>query len=146
MATVQFTADPSSPAELDAVIAATKFLRGRIGSDSVGSPEVGATATADELAEQVVVGLKSRIGDKITGMLVTEAELSAKGTYTMEELAKQIGQTAIQVRSHRGNLGRSLARVRRTVKGAPELWEWQKDRCRMPEPARKAVLKHLKST
>jgi hypothetical protein len=64
----------------------------------------------------------------------------------MPELAGIIGQTPLQVRSLRGNLGRSLYRVRRTVStGAPELWEWDGKLCRMPEPVRNAVLKHMKS-
>jgi hypothetical protein len=146
MATMQFTADPTSPSELDAVIAAAKAVRGSIGSDAVGPPEPGSVATAEDLAEQVVLGLMSRIGQKITTMLVAEAELSEKADYTMAQLAKEIGQTPIQVRSHRGNLGRSLLRVRRTVKGAPDLYVWKQDRCRMTEPVRKAVLKHMKPT
>jgi hypothetical protein len=144
MATIQFTLDPTSRSEIDAVIAAAQGLRNALGSDTIGSPEVESSPTADQLAVQLVLGLKPRLGDKLTAMLVNEAELSEKGSYSMDELGKQIGQTAVQVRSHRGNVGRSLAKVLPTVKGAPELWEWQGDRCRMSEPVRTAVLKHLK--
>jgi hypothetical protein len=144
MARVQFTADPDDPAELDAVIATAQFLRKRIGTDTIGPPDAVSTPTADQLAEQVIVGLKPRLGTKITRLLVAEAELSETGDYSMPELAQKIGQTPIQVRSHRGNLGRSLARVHRTVKGAPPIHEWSQDRCRMPEAVRKAVLKHMK--
>lgn len=143
MATVQFTADPANAAELDAVIVAATALRARIGSDQIGAPVSGAPASEAQLADQVVIGLKSRVGRKITAMLVAEAELSEHGDYTMPELAKKLGQTPVQIRSHRGNLGRSLARVRRTVAGAPELWEWHGSRCRMPESVRTAVTKHL---
>jgi hypothetical protein len=140
MATMMSKADPNDPTELDAVLAAVQSMRARI-TTHVAPAQVAASS--GELAERLILDLKSRVGDKIRSMLIAEAKLSEKGDYTMADLAKAISQSLVQIRSHRGNLGRSLVRARRSAPGAPELWVWHDDRCRMPEDVRKAVLKHL---
>jgi hypothetical protein len=142
MATLTFTADPTDPTELDAVMAAVQSLRARI-TNQVAAPVAAAPAPTGDLAENLILAVKSRVGPKIRTMLVAEAKLSEKGDYTMSDLAQATSQTPVQVRSHRGNLGRSLVRVKRDVPGAPEIWLWNGARVRMPEDIRKAVLKHL---